>query len=74
MHHIVIQNTKQFKPDFAVGDVELDSTQLWLLKNDYYDYSKMTTVKNDYGNNDYDNIDYCQLWLLLKMTTYLHEN
>jgi hypothetical protein len=21
----------------------------------------MTTVKNDYGNNDYDNIDYYQL-------------
>ncbi len=27
----------------------------------------MTTVKNDYGNNDYGNIDSCQLWLPLIM-------
>jgi hypothetical protein len=31
----------------------------------------MTTVKNDYRNNDYAKIDYCQLWLPLIVIAYL---
>ncbi len=38
-----------------------------------YDYSKMTTVKNDHGNNDYDNTySLLSIMTTVKMTTYLH--
>jgi hypothetical protein len=52
--------------------LQAGKAQLWLLKIDYChnDYSIMTTVKNDYGNREYVNIDYYQFWLPLIMTTY----